>query len=126
MAADRYDYCKIFVNRADEAITMELLATLFGGQFQRHSMELDDVVVDARTNPDAAGEAGDDFVRWPVLIELEAAEPGTSSGGRSMVETVGRILTALWDGDQPAVAACDFEDELPWSGGIKRLRERDW
>lgn len=118
----RYDYCKIFVSQTGEASVKESLETLLGGRFQRHSMELDDAVIDVRVNPDVADavDVGDDFLRWPVVIEVERAE---SAGNSAIVATVSRILTTLWGAGQPAVAACDYEDELPWSGGIQRLRQ---
>jgi hypothetical protein len=117
----RYDYCKIFVSQTDEAGVKESLAALLRGRFQRHSMALDNAVIDVRVNPDVADavDVGDDFLRWPVVIEVERAE---SAGDSAIVATVSRILTMLWGAGQPAVAACDYEDELPWSGGIQRLR----
>ena len=39
----------------------------------------------------------------------------------TVFNVVKRMLVALWGADIRAVAACDFEDELPWSGGIARL-----
>jgi hypothetical protein len=32
---------------------------------------------------------------------------------------VARLLRLLWDAGIPAVAACDYEDELPEAGGYK-------
>jgi hypothetical protein len=74
--------------------------------------------MDVRTNPDVDTGVRDDFVRWPVLIEAEAEDP---SSRNPMVEVVARMLEALWKAGNPAVAACDFEDELPWAGGIRRV-----
>lgn len=115
-----YSYCKIFV-KADGIDSLKtVIATLFGGQFQRNSLLVGNLVVDVRSNSDAIGSAdlGDDFVRWPILVELDEED---RSGRREIVAAVDRILQALWHADHPAVAACDFEDELPWGGGIRRL-----
>ena len=100
---------------------MAMLTTLLNGKFTRRSMFLASLVVDVRRNSDAAGTAdpGDDFVRWPVWVELEAAAEDSE---RVMGVTAAKVLQALWDVGCSAVAACDFEDELPWSGGILRIR----
>lgn len=42
-------------------------------------------------------------------------------GAVAMVDLTARVLTHLWPGGFPTVAACDYEDELPWRGGIARL-----
>jgi hypothetical protein len=112
-----HPFCKIFVNAAEISSVTEMVAVLLGGQFERRSMHLPGIWVDVRSNPDRA-EAGDDFVHWPVLIELEADDVGDV---RTVVDAATRIITALWEAGDPAVAACDFEDELPWNGGIARL-----
>ena len=38
------------------------------------------------------------------------------AGPQALVE---RLLRALWDAGVPAVAACDYEDDLPEGGGYK-------
>jgi hypothetical protein len=120
MSESRYRFCKIFVKGIEAEAVKGTLTSLLDGEFKRHSMFLAGLVVEVRGNPDAAGTAdsGDDFVWWPVLVELEAAAEG---GERVMMATASRILQALWDAGHSAVAACDFEDELPWSGGIQRI-----
>jgi hypothetical protein len=113
----RHQYCKIFVNAADPEPVREMLGRLLGGTFGRRDMYVADLVVSVLPNSDAAGahDREDDFVRWPLLVEAEAEQPATA---RHMVETTRRILAGLWDSGRPAVAACDFEDDLPWHGGI--------
>ena len=113
-----YDYCKIFVRHDEASIVSTRLAALLGAQAQRRSLLLPGFVLDVRANPDVDHAAGADFVRWPVFVEVEAEVP---EDGEAMTRTVSRILVDLWDGEIPAVAACDFEDELPWNGGIQRL-----
>jgi hypothetical protein len=117
-----YLFCKIFVEGTDVDTVKSVLCTLLGGQFERHSLYLEGLVVDVRRNTDAVGAAGqgNDFVQWPVLVELDAE---AQDGGRAIVETTAKVLRALWDTGHPAIAACDFEDQLPWSGGIQRLCE---
>ncbi|MBQ0891349.1 hypothetical protein KBZ94_41705 [Streptomyces sp. RM72] len=57
-----------------------------------------------------------DFLEWPTVLECEASE-GTRA---EVVQAVTAVLEALWHGGFKAVAACDFEDELPARGGIDR------
>ncbi|MFF9378825.1 hypothetical protein ACF1BB_30425 [Streptomyces griseoluteus] len=57
-----------------------------------------------------------DFLQWPTVLECEAPA-GTPD---EVVQAVTAVLEALWRGGFKAVAACDFEDELPARGGINR------
>ncbi len=57
-----------------------------------------------------------DFLEWPTVLECEAYE-GTPA---EVVQAVTAVLEALWHGGFKAVAACDFEDELPARGGSDR------
>lgn len=117
---DTYAYCKIFVRDIDLDTTKETVTRLFGGQFQRHSMNHGQLVLEVRRNPDASTDErlSNDFVLWPVTVEVDAEDETDS---QVVVDTTSRLLRALWDSDHPAVAACDYETELPWSGGIQRL-----
>jgi hypothetical protein len=58
-----------------------------------------------------------DFLQWPTVLECEAPA-GTPA--EEVVQAVAAVLEALWRGGFKAVAACDFEDELPARGGINR------
>ncbi|MFD5309013.1 hypothetical protein ACGV4K_08165 [Streptomyces sp. WAC8370] len=57
-----------------------------------------------------------DFLQWPTVLECEAPA-GTPD---EVVQAVTAVLEALWRDGFKAVAACDFEDELPARGGIDR------
>jgi len=120
MGPGRNQYCSIFVRAVDPEPIAETLSTLFGAAVDDRELILDGYTISVLNNSDAADEHGEDFVRWPVLIEIEADDPNDD---RRIVEPTTRIVTTLWNSGQPAVAACDFEDELPWSGGIQRVRE---
>ncbi|MCQ4205203.1 hypothetical protein M4J06_003838 [Streptomyces coelicoflavus] len=58
-----------------------------------------------------------DFLQWPTVLECEAT---AGAPAEEVVQAVAAVLGALWRGGFKAVAACDFEDELPARGGIDR------
>ncbi|MFD5451367.1 hypothetical protein ACWDTR_33530 [Streptomyces sp. NPDC003470] len=58
-----------------------------------------------------------DFLEWPTVLECEAT---AGAPAEEVVQAVTAVLGALWRGGFKAVAACDFEDELPAHGGIER------
>jgi hypothetical protein len=119
MSSERsYEYCKVFVNHDEPATVLTRLAALLDAETERRTLLLPGLVMDVRQNPDLAQDAGNDFVQWPVIIEAEAEG---SDAGPAMVQAMTQILTDLWTAGIPAVAACDFEDELPWHGGIQRI-----
>ena len=124
MTDTTYDYCKIFLKNIDQDSTKTRITSLFGGEFQRHSMLLDGLTLEVRPNPDSdpSTAAGDDFVYWPTLIELDA-DSGMLEGNvaQRMVDTASALIRTFWEDGYPAVAAADFEDELPWNGGIQRI-----
>ncbi|MFB8170192.1 hypothetical protein ACFC60_19800 [Kitasatospora purpeofusca] len=114
---DRYEYCKIFVHGADLERTTGLLASLFGTEVEDDSLTVDGIVVDVLENPDGDPDEAD-FVRWPVLVEVEPLDAAPAA----TVGLVSRLLVGFHDAGRLAVAACDYEDELPWSGGIELFR----
>lgn len=114
----RYGYCKIFVKYDESSAMLARLAAAFGVEPERRSLSLPGLVLDVRPNPDGDPAAGDDFVRWPVTVEADVDDPDSPA---VVVPTVSQILTDLWGAYIPAVVSCDFEDELPWQGGIQRI-----
>ncbi len=113
MTPPRYEYCKVFVNEVDPDRVASIAAASVGGPPDRCLIELEGIVLEVRPNADAGWVS--DFLGWPITIEVEAAD-GTVS--EPAVSTVTALLQALWNAETPAVAACDYEDELPHRGGI--------
>lgn len=112
-------YCKIFAKNMDKFSAKEAMASEFQDSFEGNSMYLDRLIIDVHSNPDATevGSRGDDFLFWPVIIELDGEGQADE---REVIAEASRILESLWRSGRPAVAACDFEDQLPWGGGINR------
>ncbi|MFD4906432.1 hypothetical protein [Kitasatospora purpeofusca] len=106
-------FCRIFVDGGLRA-TRVVLEAAIGKRFVDGESVLAEAVVEVRRNEDAVAGAAD-FLFWPVTVEVDFP-PGSAPGGA--VALVTRMLLALHGAGRPAVAACDFEDELPWRGGI--------
>jgi hypothetical protein len=119
MTPDRYDYCKIFVRNAVPDDVEVGLSAVLGSPFAFDDLELANLRVEVRRNPDHGDPriTATDFVVWPVQVELVAT---SGEAGPAMVATTTAVLEHLWSAGHDAIAACDYEDELPWSGGIRR------
>jgi len=105
-------YCEVFVDGAAEADLEGLVASHFS----------DGVTVDVRRNqgadPARVDASADDFLFFPVVLDVQ---PNTDIDRRIYIERVGALLEKLWSNGLRAVAACDFEDELPRHGGYSSL-----
>jgi hypothetical protein len=97
------------------------LSSELGVDFVAKTATMDRTLLEVLRNDDGLPleQSGDDFVRWPVLVEVESPE-GIDRG--RVVWLTGRLLEILWRNDYEAVASCEFEDELPQDGGIGRIR----
>lgn len=118
MTDTAHQFCKIFVQATDIQSVAEKLALLLEAKLQRRTLFLPEAVVEVRGNPDLG--LAEDFIGWPVTIEIEAGQEATNEAVASLAA---RIVAASWGDGTAAVAACDYESELPWGGGIERLRE---
>ncbi|MCX4740792.1 hypothetical protein [Streptomyces antibioticus] len=96
-------------------MTALVAATLGACADDHYTIRSGQMVFEIRPNPDDG--LAEDFIGWPFTIEAEADHPGPV-----LVEAVSDVLTAVWNRGLDAVAACDFEDELPDLGGLPRYR----
>ena len=121
MDDEQFGYCTVFVRAVDQEAVKAILVRLLYGPFERRNLAPGNLIVSMLPNSYASDppDLGDDFVVWSTMIELSTEDPGD---GRRFVATNAQVISALWDADLPAVAACDFEDELPWNGGIRRVQ----
>ncbi|MFC9088057.1 hypothetical protein [Nocardiopsis dassonvillei] len=107
-------YCEVFVGRTTATDARALLSAALGVGFSRGTARLGDLFVEVRRNKEHVADETD-FLFWPVVVELDSEE---GAAGEKLVGTTAAVLRALWGAGYPAIAACDFEDVLPWSGGI--------
>ncbi|MEV7551293.1 hypothetical protein AB0N89_16855 [Amycolatopsis sp. NPDC089917] len=96
MADEKHEYCKIFLRVGEAGAVVDLLTASLDAQADRRRFSLPSMEVEVLANPDKG--MTEDFIGWPIL------------------GVVSRISTAAQDAGIAAVAACDYEDELPWQG----------
>lgn len=124
---DEYDpqlYCKVFVD-ADDISQAELHSRLIrclGDRVKRvgqRSIEGSLFAIDVMRNEDFEAirrKEPDGFVYFRYYLDVDAV-PGQQQSAQ--IALVARILECLWTQGYAAVAAADFEDELPHRGGYK-------
>ncbi|MFI8186144.1 hypothetical protein ACIF70_37390 [Actinacidiphila glaucinigra] len=111
-----YGDCQIYVRGGHrESVTALVAATLGASADDHYTIRSGRMVFEIRLNPDDG--LAEDFIGWPFTIEAEADD---SDPDPVLVEAVSRMLKAIWHRGLDAVAACDFEDELPDLGGLPR------
>jgi len=104
-------FCNIYVPKDDLA---QVLASGLGGDMQGScDFLVDSISVDVRKNKrwaDADDPPEAQFLNYPYEIEITAPPDCELEEFKSLVRD---ILLMLWKSGIKAVAACDFEDELP-------------
>lgn len=118
-------FCEIFVNtdRSIDALE-QLIAAVLDAAVERHGFATTIVGpgydLDVHRNErvlasaDSQPQQTHDFVAWPYYLEIDATAEQTRP---AQIALIARLLLGLWEAGLGAVAACDFEDELPRRGG---------
>lgn len=78
--------------------------------------------------PERKVQFPDGFLHFRFMLELYSDEDGEPEDAEvaEALELVSSLLVALWQSGIPAVAACDYEERLPWSGGSKGEGRIPW
>ena len=91
--------------------------TLFGTGISR-TVRTDVGEIEVRTNPDSNEQLArafpEGFLHFRYVLEIFAYLTASSEERRLLVS---KILQGFWSSGTPAVAACDYEAELPFGGG---------
>jgi hypothetical protein len=112
-------FCKIFTDTdvSDKAV-LDKVSLIATGEVDQWTVITKWGVIDIVDNDDfdemRRKENPDGFLFYRYCIELEPNESVTS---QDYIGRVGKLLEGLWEEGWKAVAACDFEDELPRKGG---------
>jgi hypothetical protein len=115
-------FCEIFVDTDRSIHELEqLIAELLDAAVERHGFVTTIVGpgfdLDVHRNERVLASADPqphDFVEWPYYLEIDATAEQTRP---AQIAVIARLLIGLWEAGLGAVAACDFEDELPRRGG---------
>ncbi len=108
-------YCKIYVNTdMSEKMLLDFIARTINANIELRTVcgpffEVD-VIKNDDVDPLHANEQYDGFLYYPYYLDVE---PLDNTKRKFYIASISNLLTALWNIRTKAVAACDFEDELP-------------
>ncbi|MFE6787841.1 hypothetical protein ACFVFF_36875 [Streptomyces sp. NPDC057680] len=114
-----YEDCSVYVDAEDESTVIAWLEKHLGGGDGEQDLAVGPLWVSGAANDYSTGRKAHpfEFLEWPTVLECQA--PAESEPG-AVAAAVTIVLETLWCGGWKAVAACDFEDELPARGGSER------
>ncbi|WP_041227083.1 hypothetical protein [Crinalium epipsammum] len=112
-------YCKLYVDcDVNRNELVGLIAKLTSSRIERWSVSTPECEIDVRNNDDfdnnKRSKFPDGFLYYRFYLDIERTED-TERG--SYIESISRLLEDFWLLSYKAVAACDFEEELPRKGG---------
>ncbi|QAA33369.1 1,4-dihydroxy-6-naphthoate synthase [Clostridium manihotivorum] len=114
-------YCKIYVD-TDKSIQdiINVILSVVSGQVRRKGVYSTNLEIDIRYNKeyDELERLGveDGFLYYKYYLEIE---PNENAAQKKYILSVSQLLEGLWGVGYKAVASCDFEVDLPRSGGYK-------
>jgi hypothetical protein len=121
MANNENLYCKIYVDAnipRDELI--RIVARLLGGTIDRTTVSTSYSELDIMKNEDfdetLRKTFPDGFLHFRYYVDIESL-PGQQRAAQ--IALVANLLEHLWSLGFQAVAACDYEEQLPRRGGYK-------
>ncbi|MBK1616538.1 hypothetical protein CKO44_24155 [Rubrivivax gelatinosus] len=107
-------YCKVYLaGAADSAAAKAAISAATGQLFERRGAQVAGLRVDVFDNGQPgskASDADDDFVRWPVYLEVEPMDADMAQP--AFIAALAGLLNSLDAHGLRSVASCDFEDEL--------------
>ena len=120
-------YCKVYIdaNVGIESL-VSTVAQILEGVEEMNTVILPRCEIDVRKNEEfnevRRREFPDGFLYFRYYADIEAQ---LGQQRESQIELVSKLLKRLWSLGFPAIASCDFEDELPQQGGY-RSRSVPW
>ena len=112
-------YCKMFVNLTQEYKEAEDIVALLsqGQQAPFGAIHTIFAQIDFRRNDDyktpielRSGDPNNSFLYWKYFLDIE---PNDETETATYISGISNLLQAFWEKGIDAIAACDFEDELP-------------
>lgn len=119
-------YCKVLVDSTHPRDALaEAIAAALDGAANGSTVITPVLEADIRQNedwdPSRYAPDWDNFVFSRYYLDVE---PRAGVERSTYVAAVARLLESLWSLKADAVAACDFEEELAWRGGLLRPDQR--
>jgi hypothetical protein len=114
-------YCKIFLDcdLEREQLT-QMIAISIDGRIESKTILSNYCEIDIKNNEDfhdiQRHDYPDGFFYYPYYLDIEPSEEVLFS---SYADVITKLLEYLWNKGYQAVAACDFEEDLPRKGGYK-------
>ena len=113
-------YCKVYVDTdTDKGQLLGLLTRITSGSVRMRTISAADYEMDVVINEDydesKSLEGEDQFLFYRYYLDIEPTDRTTRE---QYVRSIGNLLEGLWRSACRAVAACDFESELPRGGGV--------
>jgi hypothetical protein len=114
-------FCKVFVDTNEERLSLlSSIKDIVLGTTERWTIDSNSMELELRKNDDfnesLRFEKQDGFLYSRYYIEIE---PIGDIKQEQYILSVSRLLENLWALGYEAVAACDFENELPRKGGYR-------
>jgi hypothetical protein len=114
-------YCKVFLDYDfNQEKLIQMIATLTGDRIEFKTVLNSYCEIGIKRNEDfhdiQRHEYPDGFLYYSYYLDIEPVEEVEFS---SYVEVITNLLEQLWSKGFQAVAACDFEEDLPRKGGYK-------
>lgn len=114
-------YCQIFLNTHLNNDILNGLENLLNTKTIGNVIALEAVEIELRENesfdPKLCKEATNRFLYFPYYIEIDAFPEQTQE---NQINLVSKILEYFWSSGFEVVASCDYEEQLPNSGGYKQ------
>ena len=109
-------YCKVYIYSGTEGSDLlAFIAEVVKGNVSLRTVENDLLEATLFKNDDydeGKSVDFDGFVFFPYYLEIEPVDESDVTSEKYK-DLIGNLLEALWGAGLGAVAACDFEDELP-------------
>lgn len=114
-------YAGIYVqSRLAKSELLRLISEKLGGQIDRDSITTFqmDIYLDENEQYDQEKikQFPSGFLYFRYILDIDKSDAGED---RIYLEQLSQVLEFLWSIDTPAVAACDFEEQLIKNGGYK-------
>jgi hypothetical protein len=112
-------YCKLFIDVPySKAKLIEEISRIVKGSISRNRIDADWGEIDVEDNEffdeHEKPQGSDAFLCFKYYLDIDVKE-GVELA--AYMSAIGELLKSCWDSGLRAVAACDFEDQLPKQGG---------